>query len=102
MSAPKRAVVLSPEAQVDYDDILLYSLLTWGDDQMRQYQIALDQAIDHLVQYPEFGERRDDLCAGCRFLPVERHVVCYRIETDAIQIVRIIHRRADAARYLPR
>lgn len=46
------------------------------------------------------GKARDDLGAGLRAWPVEHHVIYYRIKSDAIEVVRILHERADAARHL--
>ncbi|HUG63455.1 MAG TPA: type II toxin-antitoxin system RelE/ParE family toxin [Methylomirabilota bacterium] len=102
MSGPRFTVTLSPEAERDYDELLLYGLLNWGEQQMLRYQESLDRAIEHLGDFPEIGPQRDDLCARCRLLPVEHHALYYRIEADAIQVVRILHERADAARHLPR
>lgn len=102
MSAHRRPVVISPEAQADYDDILLYGATTWGDAQATRYQTTLDLAMEEVGNFPEIGQQCHDLYAGCRRLPVERHVVFYRIETDAVEIVRILHERIDATRHLPR
>lgn len=33
MSARKRPVAFTPLARQDFDDVLLYSLITWGRDQ---------------------------------------------------------------------
>jgi toxin ParE1/3/4 len=101
MSARKRLdVVLSPDAQQDYDDILLYGLRNWGSDQASRYQERIDRVLNELGTFPEMGERRDELFPGCRFLPVERHVIFYEITTESIEIVRILHERANAARRL--
>jgi toxin ParE1/3/4 len=102
MSARKRPVSLTEGAQQDYDDILLYGLRTWGVEQTRRYQDVIDEAIEMLSDYPEFGRRRDDLFAGCRQRPVEHHVIYYCIEHDSIVVVNILHERADPARHLLR
>jgi toxin ParE1/3/4 len=100
MSARKRPVRLAPDAQRDYDDILLYSFLTWGELQMLQYRTSLDQALAELGDYPEIGRQRDQLFPGCRSLHVERHVLYYRIKDQEIEIARILHEHADAVRHL--
>jgi toxin ParE1/3/4 len=100
MSAPKRTVELSPDAEQNYDDILLYSVLNWGETQMQIYQVALDRAIETLAEFPEAGARRDRLFPGCRIRPVEHHVIYYPIKPVAVEVVRILHERADAARHL--
>ena len=100
MSAPKRSVRLSPDAQRDYDNVLLYSFQTWGESQMQRYRAALDRALVQVGDFPEIGFRRDRLLPGYRSLPVEHHVLYYRIKDDEIEIVRIPHERMDAARHL--
>jgi toxin ParE1/3/4 len=102
MYARRFSVNLSAEAQTDYDDILLYGLLNWGNQQTEYYKAALDEAIERLRRFLEFGARRDELCPGCRAVPIERHVIYYRVEANVIQIIRIIHGRSDAAHHLPR
>ena len=100
MSARKRTVSLSPDAQDDYDGILLYSLVHWGEERTQQYQAALDRALAELADYPEVGARRDELLPGYRARPVERHVIYYRIVADAVEVVRILHERMDAVKHL--
>ena len=100
MSARKRPVRLAPDAQRDYDDILLHSFLTWGETQMQHYRSALDRGLVAIGDHPEIGRPRDQLLPGCRSLQVEHHELYYRIKPDVIEVVRILHERADAARHL--
>jgi toxin ParE1/3/4 len=102
MSARRRAIAFAPEAWADYDNIMLYGTLTWGEAQTDLYQEALDTAIDRLSEFPELGQQRHDLCSGCRLLPVERHMVIYRLARNIIEIIRILHERVDPGRHLPR
>jgi toxin ParE1/3/4 len=100
MSVPRRPVRLAPDAQRDYDDILLYTFTTWGEPQMQEYRAALDQALARLGDYPEMGKGLDRLLAGYRSLLVEHHLLYYRINDDEVEIVRILHERMDADRHL--
>lgn len=100
MSSRKRAVILSPDAQADFTDILLYTWQEWGEEQRDQYEATLTQAITGLAHYSEIGERRPGLFQGCRARLVARHVLYYRIRDDIIEIVRILHAQADPARHL--
>jgi toxin ParE1/3/4 len=99
MSARRWQVRLSPDAERDYDDILLDSLLTWGESQMLRYQAAPDHALAEIEDYPEIGSMRNEYLPGCRIRPVERHVLFYRIGDD-VEVIRILHERADPARHL--
>jgi toxin ParE1/3/4 len=100
MSARSRPVRLSPDAQRDYDDILLYGFLTWGETQVQHYRSALDRGLVAIGDYPEIGRSHDRLLPGCRSLQVEHHEIYDRINPDEIEVVRILHERADAARHL--
>ena len=74
MSSRNRRVALSPRAELDYADILLDSLLSWGESQARRYQAALDRALEQLGEYPEIGPMRLDLPREFRGRLVEREI----------------------------
>ena len=100
MSVPKKAVELSPDARTDFTDILMYTLSHWGAQQRDRYEAALVRVIAALGDFPEMGTRRDNLVPGYRSQPVEHHVIYYRIKGDVVEVVRILHERVDAARWL--
>ncbi|MGH2534285.1 MAG: type II toxin-antitoxin system RelE/ParE family toxin [Thermomicrobiales bacterium] len=95
MSAPKRTVEFSPRALRDYDDILLVSLTTWGEQQRDAYQALLDRALEEIGQFPGIGQSREDIGAGCRSLRVGQHILIYRSDGAAIRVNRILHSRQD-------
>ena len=73
MSTRKR-LVLSPLAQEDYEDIAVYAVTTWGEEQWVSYEGALVQALTALAETPLLGRPRDDLRPGARSLRVREHV----------------------------
>ena len=97
MPPRKRRVDLSPEAQEDYEAILLHSLTTWGEQQAAAYKAVLDRALDDLGTYPEMGSKRDDLAPGLRGFPVKPYIILYRIERASVRVLRILHGRRDIA-----
>ena len=99
MPASSRRVRLAPDAQRDYDDVLLESFLTWGEVPMRTYRAPLDRALASLADFPNAGVRRDSIVVGCRVRVVEHHLLFYQIGTNEIEVVRILHERADARRH---
>lgn len=99
MSAPRKAVVLSPRAEADVNNILLYTWHRWGDEQRDRYESTLDRAITSLAAYPEIGVRCPRFFPGCRSRHVGSHVLYYRNLDDVIEVVRILHERADPTRY---
>jgi toxin ParE1/3/4 len=100
MSSPSRTVILSPDARADFTDILLYTWQQWGEDQRDRYEAILTQAIAALAEFPEAGALRPLLFPGCRVRVVELHILYYRIRNDKIEVVRILHGRADPRRVL--
>lgn len=99
MSAPKRAVILSPAAQADFTDVLLYSWQQWGEAQRDRYEASLERAIAGLADRPDAGVHRPRLFPGCRGRPVERPVLSYQIMNDTVEVVRILHERTDPTRH---
>jgi toxin ParE1/3/4 len=101
MSDRKHAVILSPAAQGDFTDILLYTRQHWGEEQRDRYEAILSQAIGAIADFPETGTRCPQLFPGCRAHPAQRHVIYYRIGHNEIEIVRILHERTDPIRQFP-
>ena len=100
MSVPSKSVEISPDARADFTAILMYTLAEWGVEQCDRYESTLLRAITALGDFPEMGTRRDKLGPDYRSQPVEHHVLYYRILGDVVEVMRILHERADAARHL--
>lgn len=98
MSARKKAIVVSTDAEADINSILLYTWQQWGEEQRDRYEATLDRAITNLADFAEAGVRVPRIFPGCRIRPVGRHILYYRIMGDVIEVVRILHERSDPAR----
>ena len=48
-----------------------------------------------LASFPNMGRRYDDLNPGLQGLPLEGHIILYRILDDGIEIVRVANGRQD-------
>jgi plasmid stabilization system protein ParE len=55
MSDRKHTVILSPAAQVDFTDILLYTRQLWGEAQRDRYEAMLTQRFPPLPTIPNQG-----------------------------------------------
>jgi toxin ParE1/3/4 len=98
MSARRSAIQLTPQADRDYENILLYTERTWGEEQSATYQAAIAQALSALRDHPRVGRSRDDLFPGCRSIHVEQHVVYFhQPRPGEIEVLRILHHRQDAS-----
>jgi toxin ParE1/3/4 len=100
MSAHRPSVTLKPAARRDFRSILAYTTSQWGTTQRDEYRAAMNRALETLGANPEIGKAREDLSPGLRSYPVEHHVICYRIVRNTVRVLRILHEKMDAARYL--
>jgi toxin ParE1/3/4 len=55
----------------------------------------IEAKCDLLAQYPEAGRLREELLPNLRSVPVSRYVIFYRIASDEIQVIRILHGARD-------
>ena len=90
---------LREDASRDLDEIYDYSLAAHGSDQAERYLRGLWAAMDGLCIYP-YSWPVSDLRPGLRSLSVAMHCIFYRIEGDAIVIVRVLHKAMDIGRHL--
>ena len=58
-SRKRRRLALSPEAKDDFEDILIYSLRSWGVEQKDVSKAALNQAMQSLREFPKIGRARE-------------------------------------------
>lgn len=54
---------------------------------------ALERRLDQLIRHPWSGRAREDLGPGVRHLNAVQYAVYYRVEPDAIRVIRVMHGR---------
>ena len=86
---------LTPKADQDLAQIWRHTNENWGKSQANKYLKLLEKGLQMLLQHPRSGKVRDEIRRGYRSLPVENHVVFYRIRDKDIEIVRILHQRME-------
>ena len=84
-------ILFKPKAKEDLIGIWLYSFQKWGEEQADAYLDELEHRINQLQDNPRLGRARDEVREGYRSLAINQHVVLYRIDTDAIRIIRVLH-----------
>jgi len=95
-----KRLLVSDAARADLKSIARYSEREWGNARKKQYLAAIRARFSALRHRPEIGVVRRDIGAGYRSLPIGRHLVFYRIGSDAVVIVRVLHQRMDATLHL--
>ena len=100
MSSPNYPLVVSDQAQADYEDILSVTLRTWGEQQYDRYAALLNAALLALQDNPSLGHRSRHLPARYRSLHVGRHLIIYRFTEGIVYVVRILHDRMDVRQHI--
>ena len=68
MSLPNVPVILSPQAEDDFTDILQYTLETWGETQAYAYRAILDKALLTIQHHLQIGHSHPELSGGTPYL----------------------------------
>jgi toxin ParE1/3/4 len=87
---------LSPAAIKDLESIWQYTQQQWGVDQAQRYFETLVSAFESIAQTPNTSPACDHIRAGYRSQLIEKHVIYFRITTDGVDVIRILHVRMDA------
>ena len=91
---------LSPRAQRDLDGVFDYTVAHWGLAQAARYIDLIEAACADLAEAPQQAQGCSNIRPGYRRRGVEPHVIYFRPTSYGIAIIRILHQRMDAARYL--
>ncbi|NJP12479.1 MAG: type II toxin-antitoxin system RelE/ParE family toxin [Leptolyngbyaceae cyanobacterium RU_5_1] len=98
-------IELSPEAQLDFIEILQFTEERFGFEQRDIYADWIDAALQRLAQNPALGKEthrsgyyRYHIAAVGK---PGRHYLYYRVFSNALQIARIMHDRMDYLRHPP-
>ena len=95
-----KALELSPKAQADLEDIWLYSLSQWGLAQADDYLAALRRIIEGLQDGRTPSRNADDVRHGYCMALAKRHVIVFRESLEKIEVIRVLHQRMDAGRWV--
>ncbi len=88
---------ISKKAQIDIENIWLYTFETWSIEQAdRYFNLILDE-IEYLTQNPTSGKDYNHIRKGYYRSKVKSHYIFYRInlKENAIEIIRILHQQMD-------
>ena len=93
---------LSEPAKDDLLGIFLYTLQTWGGEQVPIYLNLAETALQRIAENPMTlgSKNRDDVMSGCRTFRFGKHIIVYRIKNDIVEIARILHESMDFEQHL--
>jgi toxin ParE1/3/4 len=97
---PSHQLVIATAAKDDLQDIYQYGLRRWGKAQSDSYLTALEDQFWSLTEQPLMGVERPELLAHTRSLPVQSHILFYRVASNKVEIMRVLHGRQDPLLYL--
>lgn len=97
---PAHQLVIAPTAKTDFKDIYQYGLRQWGQTQSESYLENVKEQLWMLTEQPKIGIDRSELLLGVRSLPIESHTLFYRVTSDTVEIIRVLHSRQDPQRHL--
>jgi len=92
---------LSRKADVDLQEIYLYSYEHFGPSQAESYFQALSVCFQLLAERPRIGQVRPGKQETFRVFIHKSHVIAYRLVDEDILIQRVLDVRRDWRRMLP-
>ncbi len=93
-------LVIAAAARTDIKDIYQYGLRQWGQAKSDSYLETLKNQLWSLIEQPNMGSERPELVPGMRSLPIESHILFYRVAANRVEIIRVLHGRQDPGRHL--
>ena len=90
----------SHKAEIDLEDIWLYSFQQWGIEQAHRYHDELVEGMESLRLQPEIGKHTRHSGIDYRYIQVAKHVIFYRLQGNTIRIIRVLHERMDAPQHI--
>lgn len=92
--------VISKEAESDLEKIWLYIFENWSIEQADRYLNLLLNEFDYLCLKPYSGTSLEKLRKNYWRTKVNSHFVFYKIKSNEIQIIRILHEMMDTESHL--
>ena len=91
----------SQQASRDIDEIYLYGLINFGEDQADIYfEKVKNLVLETLCCNPEIGRLDTRVNPAIRRFDFESHVIFYDVTETEIVIVRILHASMDFVKHL--
>ena len=86
---------ITRRASEDMFGILMQGIESFGPIQAGKYIDGMQAAFEHLAAFPQAHAERPEFRPPLRVYPYGAHLIFYRLEEDAITIVRVRHGHED-------
>lgn len=83
------------QAKTDLQKIARFTIDEWGTNKAQQYVSNLNKKINLLSEFPQMGITRNELSSNLFSVLHEQHIIFYKILSDTVMVLRIIHTRKD-------
>lgn len=86
---------LLPEAELDLEDIWLYTVQEWGVEQAMIYVDELNASFENLNEHAKFSRLRTEFTPPVYICRCNHHLIVYLEYDDYIAVIRILHEKMD-------
>jgi toxin ParE1/3/4 len=91
---------LSRRAEKDLENIAVYTIQNFGNRQARFYRDELFKTFEMISEFPMIGSDQSHIKKNVRRQVYESHSIYYRVDTNAIFILRILGPGEDSLRHI--
>ena len=91
----KLKIVIREEAIQDLEEIWFYTFKTWSLEQANRSHLLITNEIEFLATKTESGKMLDHVRIGYRSSKVKFHYIFYRLNSDELEVVRILQENMD-------
>lgn len=82
----------SEPARHDVENIILYTIETWGKSQAENYFNGLEKQAQLLAEMPRLGKPLYEPYSHLRAFSYEQHILFFQEAPHGITIIRILHK----------
>ena len=88
---------ISKQAEIDLENIWLYTFEEWSVEQADYYFDLIMNEIEYISENPKSGKDYNEIRKGYFRSRVKSHFIFYRInfKEENIEIIRILHQQMD-------
>ena len=88
---------ISKQAEIDLENIWLYTLEEWSLEQADYYYDLIMDEIEYISTNPKSGKDYNDVRKGYFRSRVKSHFIFYKInlKEKKVEIIRILHQQMD-------